>query len=166
MSSKPLRNPRHEAFARHYVRLGVARRAYVEAGYQSRMPVELTECGPVDACASRLLKHAKVESRIERLRQAMAKRSDVTEESLLDELEEARIVSRDNGQGAAMTSASVAKAKLVGLMVDRKEIGDAGEFQRMTEQELREYIKGNDMPAPIGPESLPAPTHPGSKSEQ
>ena len=162
MSSKPLRNPRHEAFARSYVRLGVARRAYVEAGYQSRMPVELTQCGPVDACASRLLKHPKVERRIEGIRQAMVKRADITEDNILEKLERVYHRAMDADQLAAANQAATAQAKLVGMLIDRKEIGDAGEFQRMTEQELRDYINSPDNAAQV----QPLPTHAAPKTEQ
>jgi hypothetical protein len=110
-----------------------------------------------------------VEQRIERLREAMGNRANVTEESILDELEEARQVANKEGQSAAMVSASVAKAKLVGLMVERKEIGDAGEFKAMSEAELRAYIAGNQqMPETSADKAYPAPlpTHPGSNERQ
>lgn len=151
MSGKPLANVRHEAFARAYVRLGTGRNAYAAAGYKARMPDDLHDPGPIDAAASRLLKQVRVNQRIERLREAMAKRAEVTEESILDELEQARSLALQTEAPAAAVSATVAKAKLVGLMIERKEIGDAGEFKNMSEDQLRDYIQGNTP--------IPKPTH-------
>lgn len=139
-----LKNPRHEAFARYYVKLGVARHAYAAAGYKARMPLRPVETAPIDAAASRLLKHVKVDSRVEELRRTMAKRQDVTEDSLIEELEQARLIAAAERQTGSMVAATMGKAKLAGLLIDRKEIGDAGEFQRMSEQELREYIQGTE----------------------
>jgi hypothetical protein len=61
----------------------------------------------------------------------------------LAELEEARVMAKKNGQPAAAVSASMGKAKLVGLVVDRKEVGAPGEFadiENMTADELREHF--------------------------
>lgn len=159
MSTRPLKNPRHEAFARAYVKGGVARHAYVAAGYSARLGNDPRQCYPADVCASQLLKFPQVKARIEGLQQAMARRADVTEESILDELEEARQTALGERQSAAMVSASVAKAKLVGLMVDRKEIGDAGEFKAMSEAELRQYIANAANGEDIEAETLPLPTY-------
>jgi phage terminase small subunit len=153
-----LKNPRHEAFARLYVATGIARHAYVKAGYKARLPDDPQDTGSADVCASKLLKHPKVERRVEGLRQAMAKRQDITEESILEELEQARQCALGERQSAAMVSASVAKAKLVGLMVERKEVGNAGDFQRMSEQELRDWL-ANNAPKPL-------PTHAQHETEQ
>ena len=138
-----LKNIRHERFARAVVRLGNQRAAYIEAGYEARRPVVARECSPVDFGASRLAKHAKVKQRISELRRAMATRSEVTEDSLIDELEEARQLAADSKQGAAMVAATMGKARLTGLLVDRKEIGQPGDFANMTADELRAFIKAN-----------------------
>lgn len=159
MSNRPLKNPRHEAFARHYVAHGIARHAYVAAGYQSRLGATPRDTGPADACASRLLKHAKVKQRIERLQTVMAKLADITADTIATELEEARQLAKQEGQSAAMVSATTAKAKLAGLLIERKEIGDAGEFARMSEQELRDFIADSTKATPL-------PSHPEHKTEQ
>lgn len=175
--SKPLKNMRHEAFARAYVALdGNARRAYVAAGYNAYLGDDLQGAYPVDANASRLLRHAKVHQRIEGLRRAMAKRADITEDSIATELEEARKLAIQVEAPAAAVSATVAKAKLAGLMIDRKEIGDAGDFAKMSEDQLREYIggvaikanasNGNGVAGEVDGTSkaLPAPTHSAPKA--
>lgn len=73
-----------------------------------------------------------------------AKRNDVTEDSLLDELEQARLkaMTADNG-ASAMVQATLGKAKLVGLLVERREQGKPGEFESMGEQELRAWLADN-----------------------
>lgn len=70
--------------------------------------------------------------------------ADVTADSIANELEEARLIAASERQAGPMVSASVAKAKLVGLMIERREHGEAGEFAAMTEQQLRDYIQGTE----------------------
>ena len=77
------------------------------------------------------------------LQERTAAKAEVTRDSILAELEEARVMAKKNGQPAAAVSASMGKAKLVGLVVDRKEVGAPGEFadlEDMTTDELREQF--------------------------
>jgi hypothetical protein len=93
--------------------------------------------------ASRLSTNVKVAARLRELQEVTAAKAEVTRESILAELEEARLMAKDNGQPAAAVSASMGKAKLVGLLVDRKEVGAPGEFadlEDMTSDELREQF--------------------------
>ena len=69
--------------------------------------------------ASREMAKVKVTSRLAELQMEAAERSQVTVESITKELEEAREVAKDEKQGAAMTSASMGKAKVNGLLVDK-----------------------------------------------
>jgi len=55
-------------------------------------------------------------------------------------LEEARKQAVEINQPSAAVSAIVAKGKLAGLVVDRKEVGKPGEFEGMNVDELREHI--------------------------
>jgi hypothetical protein len=91
------------------------------------------------------------------LQEVTAAKAEVTRESILAELEEARLMAKDNGQPAAAVSASMGKAKLVGLVVDRKEVGAPGEFadiENMTADELRaqfaELVRGLEVEAGFG----------------
>jgi len=52
----------------------------------------------------------------------------VTIESLTQELDEARELAARVDQPSAMTAATIAKGKLHGLMVERKETGQPGDF--------------------------------------
>ena len=71
--------------------------------------------------SSRLMADSKVSARLKKMQRASAERAQVTVESLTIELEQARKVSMDEGQGAAMTGATMGKAKLHGLLVEKTE---------------------------------------------
>ncbi len=64
---------------------------------------------------------------------AIIKRSDITVDRILTEYEEARKLAVQQEKPEAMLNASEKKAKLVGLLVDRREIGNAGDFEQMTD---------------------------------
>lgn len=55
-------------------------------------------------------------------------KTQVTVQSLTDELDEARALAAKVDQPSAMTAATIAKGKLHGFMVDRKETGEPGAF--------------------------------------
>jgi hypothetical protein len=65
--------------------------------------------------ASRLLRHAQVQSRVRELQAAQAQASQITAERLLAELEEARNLALSLGQAGAAVAASMGRAKLCGL---------------------------------------------------
>ena len=56
--------------------------------------------------------------------------------SVLGELEEARKLALKLGQASAAVQCSMGKAKICGLIVDRREVGEAGAFDAMTDEEL------------------------------
>jgi hypothetical protein len=64
---------------------------------------------------------------------ALLKKADITVDRILNEYEEARLLAVEQGKPEAMLSASEKKAKLVGLLVDRREVGNAGEFEQLTD---------------------------------
>lgn len=80
--------------------------------------------------ASKAFRPAKVRARIQELQDLATERHLVTVASITEELDENRAISKEEGQGAAMTASTVAKAKLHGLMIDKKEvkIDAVGEF--------------------------------------
>jgi hypothetical protein len=117
-----LRNLRHERFARAFIKTNVAARAYAQAGYIA------TTRSSLDTCASRLLRHAQVKRRIGELRKQMAARNRISLDSLLDDLAADRALARTLGQPSAAIAATQLTARLCGLLVDRKESGQPGEF--------------------------------------
>ena len=77
--------------------------------------------------AERLLSYPKIQKRLEELKERMMEKHDVTVESLIRELEEARkaALSAETAQASAAVSATMGKAKLVGLDKQRVEISSA-----------------------------------------
>jgi len=132
----PLDNPRWERFAQELAKGQSQTGAYLAAGYRG-------DKSPATA-ASRLSTNVKVAARLRELQERTAAKAEVTRDSILAELEEARVMAKKNGQSAAAVSASMGKAKLVGLLVDRKEVGGPGEFadlENMTADELRQHVQ-------------------------
>jgi hypothetical protein len=70
-----------------------------------------------------------------------AVRAELTIASLLDELEEARKLALKHRQPSAAVQATMGKAKILGLIVDRREVGEVGAFDHMTDEELMEEAR-------------------------
>ena len=102
--------PKREAFCQQYVVDHNATQAAIRAGYS-------------DAAAqqqgSRLLLDVVVQARIAALQAEVAERNEVTVDSIVAELEEARNQAITTGQSSAAVQASTGKAKVCGLLVDR-----------------------------------------------
>ena len=56
--------------------------------------------------------------------------------SLVAELEASRKLAAKQGQASAAVSATMGKAKILGLIIDRRETGDVGAHDAMTDEEL------------------------------
>jgi hypothetical protein len=113
----PLRNPRHERFVLALFQGEPASKAYETSGYV-----------PNDGNAIRLKGNEKVQARLAELQEAAAKKSEVTVASLLDELEHARARADGLDQLSAAVKAISEKAKISGLLVQKVEVGGAGDF--------------------------------------
>ena len=105
-----LPNQRHEAFAQALAKGKSATEAYALAGYKPHQP-----------SASRLLSNAMVQDRLAELQGKVAKKVEVTIESLAAELDEARELAKGGNQPGAMVSATMGKAKLFGKVVEKKQ---------------------------------------------
>ena len=53
----------------------------------------------------------------------------------------ARQVAEKARNGSAMAMATLGKAKILGLVIDRREVGEVGAFDHMTDDELVEEAK-------------------------
>lgn len=62
----------------------------------------------------------------------MTQRTRITIESLLKDLAEDRALARETKQVSAAIAATQLSAKLVGLLIDRKESGQPGDFSDLT----------------------------------
>jgi hypothetical protein len=121
-----LKNIRHEAFANLIAQAPKTRMSnaacYREAGYR-------VAAGPTcDAAASRLLSSDKVQARIAELIQPAVKKARITVESLLSELEATIGAAREAKQFGAVNGSLALIGKLTGLLRDRLEVGQVGEF--------------------------------------
>lgn len=106
-----LPNPRHESFAQALAQGKSASEAYVEAGYQ-----------PNDGNAGRMNRNEQVRARVAELQEKAAERAVVTVEDIARQLDEDRQFARQNGSAAAAVSATMGKAKVLGLIVEKHDV--------------------------------------------
>lgn len=138
-----LKNPRHEQFAREYVKTGVGAEAYRRV-YPLIDPSETAKRN-----GYRLRTYAHVDQRISELRQAMAKRADITEDKILTNYEEALVLAKKQEKPDSMVNAATAQAKLVGLLKDRIETKNVDEFENAnTVSEILQLVTDR-----VGPEA-------------
>lgn len=134
--------PKQESFCQLYIELGNASEAY-RRSYDADSMNQNT----VNREANSLLNNPKITTRLEQIRMEHQKRHNITVDSLLLELEEARRVARDGEkqQPAAMVSATMGKAKLLGLDKNIVDITTNGESlnksainpAKLTDEQLR-----------------------------
>ena len=105
-----LDNPRHERFAQQLAKGKSATEAYTDAGYKGDR-----------TAASRLSTNANVQARLAELLSKAAERAVVTVEDIAKQLDEDRVFARENGAAAAAVSATLGKAKVLGLIVEKSE---------------------------------------------
>lgn len=99
----------------------------------------------------------------------MAARNRVTVDSLLDDLRADRDLARVLGQPSAAIAATQLTAKLVGLLVDRKESGAPGDFASLqTPEAVLDAVRKDlgdaaaDVVARLLSQATPADALPGS----
>lgn len=107
--------PKQESFCQLYIELGNASEAYRQS-YDADSMNENT----VNRKAKELLDNGKITARLELIRNEHSKRHNITVDSLLIELEEARKMALDlniqeKPQVSAAVTATMGKAKLLGL---------------------------------------------------
>ncbi len=107
--------PQREAFALKYAECNNQSEAYRHA-FNVKPDTKPSSIW-VNAC--KLMADAKVAQRVFELQEAAQERTLVTIESITEELEEARQMGLHTEQGSAMTAASMGKAKVNGLLVDK-----------------------------------------------
>lgn len=104
------------------------------------------------------------------------KRHEITIDTLLADLEADRTLAHVEAQAGAAVSATMAKARLLGLIIDRKETGQPGDFANLQSAEEVIALVRNELgdeaakalsrlvAAAPEPEREPEPTHtaPGS----
>lgn len=120
-----LRILRQEKFVREYVKTGSLTEAYRKYYPNAKK----FNCVAAGAHNLAVLPHVK--ARIQELRDQMARKSDITMEKILTDYQDALNMAKQDGKPNEMISAAREQAKLVGLLVERKEVGNAGDFDSM-----------------------------------
>jgi len=109
---------KQEAAAQAYIENGGNKSAAYRTAYNAENMQEQTIW--VKACE--LFKSGKVAVRVFELQEEHRQRHNVTVDTLTKELDEARSLAKEEAQPSAMTGATMGKAKLHGLISDKKEI--------------------------------------------
>jgi len=128
-----LSNPRQELFAQGLLIGKKQDDAYADAGYIRNK-----------GNSSTLKNKPEIQNRVRELLEERAdvalkktaREIEVTKDSLLEELEEARQIAIEKGQASAAVAATIGKARITGNIIDRREVGDAGAFDHLSDEEL------------------------------
>jgi len=101
--------PKQELFAQAYLETSNASEAYKRA-YNTQ-----ANANTINRKASQLLKHPEVSTHIIELQNEQRKKHHLTLDDILQELEQTRLLALKNKQCSAAISATMSKAKLLGL---------------------------------------------------
>jgi phage terminase small subunit len=110
-----LTNAKHEKFAQALAKGKTQVDAYAAAKYAATGKV-------AEANASRLLRNAKVAARVAELLERAANRAECTVADIARQLDEDREFARNLQNPSAAISATMGKAKVLGLVVDKAEL--------------------------------------------
>jgi phage terminase small subunit len=132
MNDKQL-TQKQENFCLEYIEAGNASEAYRRAYNAENMKPESIH---VKACE--LIKGGNVSVRIIELQEAHREQHSVTVDSLCTELNEARTLAMENDQANAAVTATMGKAKLYGLGVEKRQTHVTG---HMTFDEAEAILK-------------------------
>lgn len=123
--------PKQEKFCKLYIELGNASEAYRQSYSCEKMKPE-----SINRLAKAQLDNIKIASRLDELRSGHAKRHNIVVDDLIDELEEARQVALSAivPQSSAAVSATMGKAKILGLIIDKNEHSGPGGGPIQTQQ--------------------------------
>ena len=108
--------PKQEKFCYGYMETGNASGAYRAAYNAEKMKPE-----SVAVQAAKMLASPKIALKIDALRAELRQRHEITVDDLVAELEEARKLAFETEKAAAAVQATMGKAKLLGLVVDKQE---------------------------------------------
>jgi phage terminase small subunit len=128
-----LPNARHEKFCQALIEGKTAGEAYISAGYR-----------PNRANASVLKSKQNIAARVAEIQAGGADRAQVTVKSIIENLKRIAKKAEDLGDARGLQAARASWegiAKISGLVVERREIGDPGEFARLTDAELNASLQ-------------------------
>lgn len=125
----PLKNDQYERIAQELAKGSADYDAYRAAGYKGSRPA-----------ASQIINREDIQARVAELLQRAAVRAETTVADIARQLDEDREKAAELGQAGAMVSASMGKAKVLGLIVDRQELsgrnGGPVEYRNLDEDEI------------------------------
>jgi phage terminase small subunit len=105
-----LSNPRHERFAQELAKGETADAAYVAAGFSENR-----------GNATRLKANESVQARVVEIQGRAAVRAEITAADIARQLDADRDFARENGAASAAVAATMGKAKVLGLIIDKAE---------------------------------------------
>lgn len=134
--------PKQEQFARLYVETGNASEAYRQAYNTDNMKPET-----VTNEAYKLLQDPDISAMVDGLKEEARQRHAVTVGDLLSELEQARAaaLAAPTPQSSAAVSATMGKAKMLGLLVDKAEIKAEAEISQVKQEERKCPLSQEEM---------------------
>lgn len=138
-----LKNLQHEAFCRHMIqaaKLGKSNGwAYQQSGYHC-------ETAAADVAASRLLRTARVQARLAELTAPAVRKTRATIDTLAEQFDAVYAGAMGSAQFGSAGAAAASKAKLLGFMRERIEVGSVGEFEgcETTEDIIARAVETDD----------------------
>lgn len=111
----PLKNARHERFAQELAKGKSKYGAYAAAGYE-----------PDRGAATRLSANVSIANRVAELKARAAEKTVVTVADIAQQLDEDREFARELESPSAAVTATMGKAKVLGLIVDRASLEHSG----------------------------------------
>ena len=132
-----LKNPRHELFAQSRAKGMTLESAYRAAGYEASGKSAIES-------ASRLSRNVNVFARVAELQGVAAKKAVMTVTDIVRQLDDDRALAYSAKQAGAAVSASMAQAKVLGLITDKHMVG-MKRLEDMNEDELRALLGESDV---------------------
>lgn len=123
-NNKPARapplTPKQQRFVQEYLQDHNGTQAAIRAGYSESTARQQ---------GSRLLTEPRIQAAVRAGQKKVAKKAEVTVDSLMAELEQARKLALKEGQASAAVTATMGKGKLAGLLVEKhKHSGAIGTY--------------------------------------
>ena len=142
----PLKNPRRELFCQRIAtspKNGLSQgQCYEASGFK-------TNGRSADACAARLLTEANVQNRISELLEPAVRKTRATVDTLAAQFDAVFDGAMGSAQFGPAGNAAGLKAKLLGFMRERLEVGGVGEFDQCqsTDQVIETLLSRHESPA-------------------
>jgi phage terminase small subunit len=137
--------PNQKIFVDEYVKDRNGKRAAIASGYSEKT---------AEQQASRLLRNVKVKAAIDLILLNAQKRAETTLDDILNELDENRkaALTAETVQSSAATAATMAKAKLLGFVVEKQSVKHEGliEVDIAPKLSREDWMKAHGLVATAG----------------